>query len=344
MWKNDHESPGSGASRGTGAVSTPHAADTCTSYSTDMGGTGSDMSMDGPDGSTPTSDGGGSGTDMDTPVTDMGGAEDMLPDGAVVLDGGSVCFPATCQGRINACGDCIDNDGDGLVDSMDPNCLGACDNNETGLYHEIPGGDTPNCKLDCYYDSDQGSGNDRCSFDARCDMESPDELCPYVEPPPGNARCGETQPDACLDFCQPLTPNGCDCFGCCEIAGNTVFVGTYDRATDTHTCTLEAAIAGDFEACHPCTQQTDCFNDCGPCELCLGRDPEDLPEECFPPPPEDMGTPMDLGTPPDGSAPPADMFTPSPRCPDGRQPCGLDGDALCPANYFCLTGCCTLFG
>lgn len=298
----------------------------------DLGSAGSDMSM-------PFDGNVGPENDMTTGPEDLGPMEDMLPDGSVVLDGGRVCFTATCQGTINACGDCMDNDGDGLVDADDPNCLGPCDNNEEGLYHELPGGDTPNCKLDCYYDKDQGSGNDGCSFDARCDPESPDEIpnCVYDPTPPPSARCGELQSDECIDFCQPLTPNGCDCFGCCLIGDNTVFVGTYDPGTDTHTCTLEAALAGDLDACHLCTQQMDCFNDCGRCELCLGKGPEDLPDDCFPPPPEDMGVP------PDGSTP-SDMFTPDPRCPDGRQPCGLDGDPACPANFFCLTGCCTFFG
>ncbi|NIR38743.1 MAG: hypothetical protein GWO22_23075, partial [Actinobacteria bacterium] len=206
---------------------------------------------------------------------------------------------------INACGDCMDNDGDGLVDCDDPDCLGPCDNNEEGLYHELPGGDTPQCKLDCYYDKDQGSGNDGCSFDARCDPESPDEIpnCQYVDPPPPAAMCDDTQTADCIDFCQPLTPNGCDCFGCCLIGGNTVFVGSYDPGTDTHTCTLEAALAGDLDACHECTQQMDCFNDCGRCELCLGKGPEDLPDDCFPPPPEDMGMPEDGGPLPDGATP-----------------------------------------
>ena len=300
----------------------------------DMGGDGTDMSMP------PTDMAGGSG-DMMSPV-DQGPLDDMLPDGSIVLDGGRVCFPATCQGNINDCGNCMDDDGDGLVDSDDPDCLGPCDNNEAGLYHELPGGDTPNCKLDCYYDKDQGGGNDGCSFDARCDIESPDEICPYVDPPPPPANCDDVQSDDCIDFCQPLTPNGCDCFGCCEIGDNTVFVGTYDPDSDTHTCTLERALAGDLDACHLCTQQMDCFNDCGRCELCLGKGPDDLPDDCFPPPPVDMGM-DDMGPLPDGATP-SDMFTPDPRCPDGRQPCGVEGDPMCPANYFCLTGCCTLFG
>lgn len=41
-------------------------------------------------------------------------------------------------------------------------------------------------------------------------------------------RAAKITPDAaCLAFCMPLTPNGCDCFGCCEVfaaAGSSRFV------------------------------------------------------------------------------------------------------------------------
>src|SRR5262249_51732889 len=77
------------------------------------------------------------------------------PDGGIVitLDGGGTftCYIAPCQGKVYACGDCIDNDGDGLVDSMDPDCLGACQNNEAGFYGSIPGQNNAPCKSDCYW-------------------------------------------------------------------------------------------------------------------------------------------------------------------------------------------------
>ncbi len=41
------------------------------------------------------------------------------------------CFPVLCpDGNSYGCGDCIDNDGDGLIDDRDPECLGPCDNTE----------------------------------------------------------------------------------------------------------------------------------------------------------------------------------------------------------------------
>src|SRR5438132_13609674 len=62
----------------------------------------------------------------------------QMHDGGTVVtdDGGSwTCYVTSCAGHVLQCGDCVDNDGDGLVDSHDPECLGPCDNTEgPGLY------------------------------------------------------------------------------------------------------------------------------------------------------------------------------------------------------------------
>jgi hypothetical protein len=242
------------------------------------------------------------------------------------------------------CGDCIDNDGDGLIDQRDPDCLGPCDNNEANYYVDIPGSPPTNCGRDCYFDQDDGSGNDTCSWDFRCDPLDPGpSRCMYTDPPPPSADCPTTQGDMCFDVCRPLTPNGCDCFGCCELpggSGNFVYIGTYDEETRAGTCALGSE--SDTTACRPCTPEMTCFNECGRCELCLGRTAADLPADCFPPPPTDAGTPdssvPDGGTPPDSSTPPP------PTCDDGRQACEVPGAGPCPDGYFCITGCCTFFG
>ncbi|NCT11979.1 MAG: hypothetical protein GW767_04415, partial [Rhodobacterales bacterium] len=58
----------------------------------------------------------------------------QVHDGGVVIveDGGAtiICYKTTCAGKLLECGDCVDNDGDGLVDWRDPECLGPCDNTE----------------------------------------------------------------------------------------------------------------------------------------------------------------------------------------------------------------------
>lgn len=297
--------------------------------------------------------GDGSTTDMDATTLDSGGSEGgvvILPDdGGFLLPDGAIvdCLPATCGGRTYACGDCVDNDGDGSKDSRDDGCIGPCDNSEDVYDLEIPGGDTPTCIRDCYYDQNQGGGDDGCGWDERCDPLTPDALCPFT-PPGGPVRCPATQPAMCLDVCLPLVPNGCDCFGCCELpatSGRYVFLGSQD-ASGTHTCTPENIL--DDTRCHPCTPVPGCLNTCGHCELCLGR--TTLPADCFPPIPvdggvllDDAGNPIDAGSPPD-AGPQPDAGTPPPRCDPGRQACGLPGDPACPASYYCLTGCCVFFG
>jgi hypothetical protein len=274
----------------------------------------------------------GGGAPMDAEVDGDGGGVPM--DAEVDGDSGGTgaCVPATCAGRTYQCGDCIDNDGDGLIDSRDPGCIGPCDNTESRYDLGIPGGDTATCRRDCYYDQDQGSGNDGCSYDQRCDPLAPDPRCPYT-PPGGSVSCPDTQPARCQEVCGPLVPNGCDCFGCCELpagSGRYVFLGSPD-ATGERTCSPDSV--DDPTRCRPCTPYRPCLNECGPCELCFGR--TELPPECFPPPDggvlrDDAGNPIDGGTPP-------------PRCAPGVQPCGLPGDPACPEGWYCLTGCCIYY-
>jgi hypothetical protein len=276
------------------------------------------------------------------------------PDGNGFDVGPAGCFPATCAGHQYQCGDCIDNDHDGLIDSRDPDCLNQCDNTEDVYDLGIPGGDTATCMIDCYYDSDQGPGNDGCTWDYRCDMLSPGDdsvrdHCAYDS----RISCPATQTTTCHSVCGPITPNGCDCFGCCEItpaSGMFVYLGS--TPSPGHPQCSPSSLH-DPLSCRPCTPVADCFNTCGHCELCFGRDT--LPPDCFPPPPVDAAVPRPDASFPDGGHP--DAYSPSvdaavpptdsgipPRCTGTAQPCGLPGDPACPANDYCITGCCQFFG
>lgn len=295
------------------------------------------------DGSTPD---GSTGMDADTVDTGV----IVLPDGNVILPDGAVpdgsmpgCRPVTCGGMQYLCGNCMDDDGDGLADADDPDCVGACDNNEAGYDLGIPGGEVGRCERDCYYDTNQGPGNDGCDWNIRCDETlSPSVTCSGG----GGGACPETQSELCVDTCAAVTPNGCDCFGCCELpalSGNFVFLGS--TVGGEPSCTF--ADVEDPSKCFPCEPvggrggDNACYNACGRCELCLGRDPATIPADCFPPPPTDAGMPDSGGV--DGG-PPVDAGTPPlPTCEDGRQACGLPGLSPCPDNYYCLTGCCTEF-
>ena len=239
------------------------------------------------------------------------------------------CVVRSCTGRVYACGDCVDDDGDGHVDMDDPDCLGPCHNSEETFFGSIPGQNHATCVEDCYFDRDSGSGNDGCEWTQRCDP-----LAVAPDYPPGGAACAydpaatvphsgrptdcatasREQDPTCATVCGPLTPNGCDCFGCCTFPGvpRAVWLGSTD-AQGNPTCDL--AHVADPAGCHPCTQAPACLNPCEECELCVGK--RTLPAAC--------------GNPGQGALP---------ECKAGTTPCGLGGQAPCPAGTVCITGCC----
>jgi hypothetical protein len=286
----------------------------------------------------PTVDTGAPGTDAFLDPTldaDLDAALDPSIDG-----GPGSCRVAMCAGRVYQCGDCMDNDGDGLGDARDPGCIGPCDDTED--VYDINIGDTPTCLIDCYFDEDQGPGNDGCRYDQQCDPLEPDApRCAYD---PG-AACDRIDETMCGTVCGPLVPNGCDCLGCCELpagSGNFVYLGS-EPVGGAPRCGPDTV--GNPDSCRACTpvRVEGCFNECGRCELCLGR--TELPPDCFPPPAIDASVPMgvDAGPLPDAYVP--DSGVPVERCPAGVQACGLPGDPECPATApYCLTGCCIDFG
>jgi hypothetical protein len=235
---------------------------------------------------------------------------------------GNNCVVTKCQGKVYQCGDCLDNDADCGIDvGGDDMCFGPCDNNEAGLKGNIPGQNSAPCKQDCYFDGDTGAGNDDCFWSHKCD---PNEVAPdfYPEGPacaydpnaniPGsNQSCAQlqvSQSQICLDFCGPLTPNGCDCFGCCDVPGapTPIWLGSVDGNGDG-SCTL--ADIADPTKCHPCQIVSGCFNTCDNCEICLGK--PTLPPECL-----------------------------CQECPPGAQLCGAPCGTPCSPLEFCNNGCC----
>lgn len=233
-------------------------------------------------------------------------------------DGGAAgCVQTLCRGRPYQCGNCNDDDSDGLPDARDPECLGPCDDDELALSTGLPGTQTTACRQDCYFDGDKGPGNDDCLWSHACDERS---VAPDY-PPSGEARCVyeptttimgfdcaammASQQQGCLDTCLPLAPNGCDCFGCCQLPGGTgefLFVGLGGGADG---CTLDRV--DDPTACPPCTHVESCFNPCDECETCVGRE---APVGCEP-----------------GSG-----------CPAGQAACQTDEP--CDYQEYCVTGCC----
>jgi len=247
-------------------------------------------------GATATSSGDGGKTNSSTAGTGGGGG----------CGGDPPCITATCGGRLFDCGDCIDNDGDGLVDMASPYCTGPCDLTEGSFYAPFPGDDPDPCKADCSYDGNGSPGNDHCQSSLGCDPLQPVVSCPAD---PNAPQCAEQtmQPSGCLTSCGPLNPNGCDCFGCCELpaeSGNFVWLQSASAAAE---CPIDQAL--NPAVCHPCTPNLSCMNACDHCELCLGK--QALPPDCA-----------------------------AQSCSNGAQRCGLPCDATCPSGQFCLTGCC----
>ena len=314
-----------GSSSGTAATSGGGAASTGTEG---MGGAGGNI-LTGP--------GGASTATAGTAATGTS---------AAASTGAGMMSISACQGHIYQCGDLIDNDGDGLIDSEDPDCLGPCDNTEGSFYGGIPGQAGPACTVDCYFDQDSGSGNDDCHWSHKCD---PHETAPGFYPesnegskctydpkantPGTGGTCDElytTQSQTCHDYCGPLTPNGCDCFGCCELPagkGNYVWLGSED-ANGNGSCTL--ADLADPAKCQPCLPVKACLNTCDPCELCIGK--TTLPPECTP----GSGS-SGSGSSGSGNTTGSGGGT---QCPAGVQECGLPGQSTCPNNSYCITGCC----
>lgn len=265
----------------------------------------------------------------------------VIEDGGVTIpteDGGTTqCFFIECQGRITACGDCSDNDGDGLIDNDDPECLGPCDNYEGEELLSGVGGETgEQCKADCYFDFGNGGGNDDCHWSRSCDPLEPKAQCVYDERKLGGKDCPlPTQSATCEEVCTPLTPNGCDCFGCCtfpDLEGmgpdggdGYVYIGSEEG------CTFDTV--SDPAHCLACTPAASCLNTCERCELCLGK--TTIPDDCFP----GTGGTGGMGA---GGMSGSGGSGGGDRCTDGKQPCGLPGDAACESGGFCLTGCCII--
>jgi hypothetical protein len=254
------------------------------------------------------------------------------PDNSLCTTPGHTCDPQTgcgnycqqrkCLAQTYQCGDCGDNDGDGMIDSADTQCLGACDNNENGFKGEIPGQSGGTCtSVECYFDSDSGGGNDGCVWDFSCDpystvangySPSGDKKCEYKGTTATCQSYMNAQSAQCLGYCLPLVPNGCDCFGCCLIPnhpqrGNVPFYLGSEDSKGNGTCNINTI--ADLTMCKPCTQVTSCINTCGECEICVGR--PTLPSHCT-----------------------------VQNCPAGEELCGGAGQAACPSNKYCVTGCC----
>src|SRR5262245_31118838 len=130
-----------------------------------------------------------------------------------------------CDGSPCACNNGLDDDGDGNVDGFDAECTGGLDDDEGSFATGIPGDNRDPKWQDCFFDGNSGAGDDRCRYPTECltgELSQADRACAVTE--------------ACRTNCQPLAPNGCDCFGCCSVQ---LPGGGSADVTLTDACSLE---------------------------------------------------------------------------------------------------------
>lgn len=256
-------------------------------------------------------DGTGSGNpdggDPNNPVIDAapGGGDGNTPPGGG--DGGTNTADAApgSQCGLTQCSNCIDDDGDGLIDGFDPHCISAADNDEFSFATGIPGDNKDATKQDCFFDGNSGAGDDGCDIHVCCLLDD----CPDANFDPSTCTSLSQQ---CIDFCAPATPPGCDCFGCCTVCDGANCNDVFIHPVVAPDCDVD--VLGDPTLCPTCTKSTECTaSECDPtnCVLCPGQTEDDLPAEC----------------------------NNQNECTDGRTPCDVTSD--CAADEYCSAGCCT---
>jgi hypothetical protein len=217
---------------------------------------------------------------------------------------------AGCTASGSQCNNCLDDDGDGLFDGNDPECTGLIDDDESSFETGIPGDNIDDKIQDCFFDGNSGAGDDKCKFHTCCILDLMGGSCPAeLQPPNFNpADCVVTQ--SCIANCAPLTPPGCDCFGCCTVCDGATCRDIFTNPAVAPDCTID--VLTDQTKCPACIKTEECGTDCNPleCILCPGQTPEDLPDEC----------------------------NGNPTCPDGIAPCTQTADCL--AGEYCTNGCC----
>lgn len=240
----------------------------------------------------------------------------------LVIDGGAgVEFADADPGAADAgisegcrpdgpeCDNCLDDDGDGLADGFDPHCISSLDDDESSFATGIPGDNRDAVKQDCFFDGDSGGGNDGCDLHVCCLLDLGGGPCPEEFRPNQYDPAACTVGEDCARNCGPLTPPGCDCFGCCTLCNDSGCSDVMTHPAVAPECDVGAI--DDPDRCPPCVQQTACSTPCEPtgCVLCPGQRPEDLPPECA-----------------GGS------------CPGDLRPCDETRDCL--ETEFCAGGCC----
>jgi len=215
-----------------------------------------------------------------------------------------------CTAGNTQCTNCVDDDGDGRVDGSDPECTGAIDDDESSFASGIAGDNKDDKWQDCFFDGNSGAGDDGCMYHTCCLLGTgPGTDCP-VDPNFDPVTDCPAQTPGCQSLCQPITPPGCDCFGCCTLCDAAGCADVLIQPAVAPNCSYETL--HDPSVCPSCVKAPDCGGgDCGGCVLCPGQDPATRPPGC----------------------------TPSDQCPAGETPC--TSSAECSGGEYCSSSeCC----
>jgi hypothetical protein len=260
---------------------------------------------------------GGKDVSIDPDGADGGDLADADPNAPDAGPPDAPPAPPGCSSDVGApqCNNCEDDDGDGLTDGNDPECTGSIDRDEGSFATGIPGDNMDAKKQDCFFDGNSGGGQD-CAWHTCCLLDNPstaENECPAdLRQGYDPASCDDPQTAACIRDCAPLTPPGCDCFGCCTVCEGDDCRDILINPTVTPGCD-----ASNLDACLTCTKNTECNGDAcdtseTDCILCPGQTDVDLPDTCG------------------GNN----------TCPEGETACNADAD--CGVGEYCSTGCCIL--
>jgi len=259
--------------------------------------------------------------DGDSATIDSGTGTTIDGGNGTTIDGGGVGADANLsQCGTTQCSDCTDNDNDGFIDGEDVECTGGADDDEGSFATGISGDNVDNFNQDCFFDGNSGSGNDGCSFHTCCMLgfttaqqcnDYFDALGVNANPGFNPAECAVAPSATCIANCGPLTPPGCDCFGCCTICDPVTDVCGDILTNPTTAPECDQDSIGDPTKCPVCTKVEACSAPCdaADCILCPGQDPADLPAGC-------------------------EMQA----CPAGTEVC--DAETPCPSTDYCSNGCC----
>ncbi len=210
-----------------------------------------------------------------------------------------------CGRHACACDDGLDQDDDMLIDGLDPECTSPFDDDEASFGTGAGGVALPACQ-GCFWHGRTNASGGVCSRPLDCAFGTAPSTT--LEAICGGCQASET----CAQSCLSSTPNGCDCFGCCEATTPEGLVHVMLAGT----CSLRDV--KDEQKCPRCTPSPECLNPCGTCELCGSKKRKDLP------PSECRGMPME----------------PLNTCDEGEAVC--DETTPCPEPYYCQLGCCRI--